>query len=1019
MYKRMLVFFVCLGVALATGCCRQPGQDGGSVDSAKSADSQVGPAEAANPRMLAVFSRGRWGRTGGVIDRNNRIVVNPEYDSVSVIGNFIVLGKYDRIGLAYRDGRILAPCVYSWGRVGEYEYWWDFGSWGASMYSTDRATDLPFAVLSTWSPGAGKWEGVAFKADGTPLLGEGYKARELIGTKFVGAIRTSDGKLRAFDGDGNDVGGHDFDDYVGTVPSFETLFSMNRRKIENYDSPYDSRPVSPLFVVMRSEGRLFLYDADFKRKAEFEVDGVGCLADGLLPVKCGKLWGFIDLAGKVVIQPKFARVYGFQDGLCPAAVDSGSGQDKEDEDGRRDALRWGFIDRTGEFAIPPKFASVRAFEEGFASVTEPGENGQRGPGYFIDRTGARRDDYDKDKKTIREICPGVTLSPMNLLTWDGGKKTAENVQYAYVEKSSGLVVFSSGGKEGLLNSQSGSISDARYRDFKRWSDQVLIARCDDGEVLFDFSGARVEGIFGDIGDLSEGLAQYLPNDSGLWGYLDDNGRIAIAPKFKKVGDFSESRAPVEDGKLWGFIDRTGAWAIEPKYTDTGSFHEGLAQVETDDRWGAIDADGKMVIPAQYDSLGSFRGGIAAVGIECPEGYLDEKGRPAIEAQFDYAADFEDGYAIVRAGESSGVIDLGGKFVVPLQDGYLQYCGDGAFHRRDSHSHLENGLLKTSGERIACRMSPCFLARFFAGLLAAYGPSGYKSGFIDAAGRWVVVPKYSEVRGFREGLAAVEQYEHGTTWGFVDREGREVVKPRYGDVGDFSEGLARVHQGYRWGFVDKMGREVIAPKYTGASDFRGGRALVRRYVPVPPGSGDPDSPFPPPREVEACFWIDTQGNETKGETILLGDPMPNGYIARKQDGNKRVSYWEAEKKGGSFGTWDHPDQRKYIYGVVDFAGNWIVEPTFDDLKSPGGKYPMIGFRDGKNCYVDQQGLALFLDASDLGEYHGGIAVCLFPGVGYRAIDLSGRIVFETDFWLSDFCEPFLAPVGKPTEGDNMR
>ncbi len=63
--------------------------------------------------------------------------------------------------------------------------------------------------------------------------------------------------------------------------------------------------------------------------------------------QAGKL-GYIDKAGKVVVEPQFDRAENFSEGL--AAVRVG---------GRRGTC--GYIDKTGKFAINPQFDDARAF----------------------------------------------------------------------------------------------------------------------------------------------------------------------------------------------------------------------------------------------------------------------------------------------------------------------------------------------------------------------------------------------------------------------------------------------------------------------------------------------------------------------------------------------------------------------------------------------------------------------------------------------------------------------------------
>lgn len=112
--------------------------------------------------------------------------------------------------------------------------------------------------------------------------------------------------------------------------------------------------------------------------------------------------GFIDSDGTVVVEPKFAEVGRFVDGLARAVEDGychivqpdnrkeGSPttgtpdmcgvRNRAPEDAERSCYT-GFINRAGHFAIPPRFEAASDFNEGYASVRIDGRWG------YIDTAG--------------------------------------------------------------------------------------------------------------------------------------------------------------------------------------------------------------------------------------------------------------------------------------------------------------------------------------------------------------------------------------------------------------------------------------------------------------------------------------------------------------------------------------------------------------------------------------------------------------------------------------------------------
>jgi len=88
-------------------------------------------------------------------------------------------------------------------------------------------------------------------------------------------------------------------------------------------------------------------------------------ADFLAPVKQEGKWGFINGEGKFVIEPRYEDAFLFSDQA--AAVKEGG--------------KWGFINRSGKFLVEPKYEDAAIFRQGLAAVKWEGKWG------FIDKTG--------------------------------------------------------------------------------------------------------------------------------------------------------------------------------------------------------------------------------------------------------------------------------------------------------------------------------------------------------------------------------------------------------------------------------------------------------------------------------------------------------------------------------------------------------------------------------------------------------------------------------------------------------
>jgi hypothetical protein len=96
------------------------------------------------------------------------------------------------------------------------------------------------------------------------------------------------------------------------------------------------------------------------------------------------------------------------------------------------------------------------------------------------------------------------------------------------------------------------------------------------------------------------------------------------------------------------------------------------------------------------------------------------------------------------------------------------------------------------------------------------------GFVNAAGKLVIAPRFDSAGGFSDGLARVREKER---WGYINRRGEYVIMPEFADARDFSEGLAAVVFRAKWGYIDKTGRYVINALYDDCAGFSDGLAAV--------------------------------------------------------------------------------------------------------------------------------------------------------------------------------------------------
>ena len=284
-------------------------------------------------------------------------------------------------------------------------------------------------------------------------------------------------------------------------------------------------------------------------------------------------WGFIDRAGKLVIEPKYDEVFPFSDGL--ALVKEGERYAFIDTLGRvrhafdttvhsvtpfafgrallwvstRIGKRYGFLDTAGTWVIPPTYESASSFSDSLAVVDNQS---------YVDVNGKS---VTIPGERVRSGSFSGGLAPV-LLERKG--------RWGYMDRTGKLVIEP-------------DFYDAN--DFVNgWARATRRQR--DRSVWIDRAGKNVPPPRPTNG--LNYLAIFPPGPDGLVpiesGFTDLSGTVVLDGK-----DKWEARQPFSSGiaaaKLpardkWGYINRDGTWAIQPTFDEAGPFAFGRGPVMT-------------------------------------------------------------------------------------------------------------------------------------------------------------------------------------------------------------------------------------------------------------------------------------------------------------------------------------------------------------------------------------------------------------------------------------------------------
>ena len=214
-------------------------------------------------------------------------------------------------------------------------------------------------------------------------------------------------------------------------------------------------------------------------------------------------------------------------------------------------------------------------------------------------------------------------------------------------------------------------------------------------------------------------------DGNLTGLMDETGKVIAEPQFVDQLEFHDGLAVArrENMAAYGYVDRDGKWVVEPTLTFASDFHGGLAVVaKGDDRMWVIDKTGKQLF--------EVRGRIPHVNVR----------------QAGYSA----GRLVTYDGDACLVYDPAGRVV--FQRPHLYAFSDVCAWTWDEKMS-QMYLIDVDGKRVTSDTFDSTMRRDMTDGMAAVRV-GTDWGFVNAAGKLVVKPAYTEVQPFRDGLALV-------------------------------------------------------------------------------------------------------------------------------------------------------------------------------------------------------------------------------------------------------------------------
>ena len=277
---------------------------------------------------------------------------------------------------------------------------------------------------------------------------------------------------------------------------------------------------------------------------------------------------------------------------------------------------------------------------------------------------------------------------------------------------------------------------------------------------------------------------------GLWGFVDQYGKLILPCEWEEVGMVVDGRVPVRKNGLWGIIDRTGKQIVPCEWGGAKVDYYGGLLVLDAGTYGAMNMEGEMLIPCGlYSFIGPAIDGVRHIIKDEKVGMCTTTGEIITPCQWWDTGYFSEGLAwVCGEGFSYGYINEQGETVIPTGYGF---------------SHLED---------------------FVGGSTAVRCTNGNWQ-LMDTRGRFLCEKPWDDMEQFAQGnLIMVKK---NGKYGFINRQGETVVPPSYDNAQPFGDGLALVKLGEDVFWIDESGEKVLdRPEGCTSQPFRNGRAAVK-------------------------------------------------------------------------------------------------------------------------------------------------------------------------------------------------
>ncbi|MGQ7550041.1 WG repeat-containing protein [Streptococcus suis] len=510
------------------------------------------------------------------------------------------------------------------------------------------------------------------------------------------------------------------------------------------------------------------------------------------------------------------------------------------------------------------------------------------------------------------------------------------------------------------------------------------------------------------------MSLLLLKKNGLFGLMTVDGKMIFPPLYSEISEYSNGLIAVRKDKLWGYLDEEGQVAIPFQFTEAKKFSaKGAAPVKfnhSPSSWGLIDRTGK-----QLNKKLKFDQGYHAIS------EFSEEGLAIAQHYKTYCLLGEDGQVVNNQFYASiHKLDLSNTYLMRGLSSYVAVNEDMDVIFRSEKSYDEIYFMSHGMRQVV--MDDLV-------------------GYVDETGREVIPCQYQLAYEFAENGLAPVQFDNGL-FGYINKQNEAVIAPQFDDASIFEAGLAPVSKDGNTWFINEKGEDVFGMTFADASHFAGGLSNVTLHTGQTAfvnTSGQIVFYYPSEWEVEkftdkdittfkvgdevgiinkqgdvvvsACceslkvsefgnlhpykqngLWgyIDGDGNIVfKNQFLQASTFGSNGLASVQIERSVAVEDQDQETEEDDDIIIEMDEEKSFIWNIINEDGQILFQSEdFDSLSGFGSSPYAYCVEDGKYYFINAEGVRFGQGDEFMSSFNDGEAIALQSG-SYKHFDAFGQ------------------------------